>query len=197
YANLMAGENWPSASDSSDNNVYDLWHAAINSRGEFFSVDSPDAMVQAFTDILNRIADRKSSAARPAISSGIVVDETISSVSYQTSYASDEGWSGDLKRFSKKYLQNEDGAFALVHSQDWSAEKRLPSAGARNIQIANLDGASQSKLMDFKDSNAGNHKTPGTLAYFLNQNPEATGKSDDRWKDRLAYLRGDQSEEGG
>lgn len=197
YANLMAGENWPSASASSDNNVYDLWHAAINSRGEFFSVDSPDAMVQAFTDILNRIADRKSSAARPAISSGIVVDETISSVSYQTSYASDEGWSGDLKRFSKKYLQNEDGAFALVHSQDWSAEKRLPSAGARNIQIANLDGASQSKLMDFKDSNAGNHKTPGTLAYFLNQNPEAAGKSDDRWKDRLAYLRGDQSEEGG
>ena len=59
-------------------------------RGEFFSVDSPDAMVQAFADILTRIAERKSSAARPAISSGLVIGDTINSVSYQTSYASDE-----------------------------------------------------------------------------------------------------------
>ncbi len=198
YSNLMSGTNWPAASDSSDNNVYDLWHTALNSRGEFFSVDSPDAMVQAFADILTRIAERKSSAARPAISSGLVIGDTINSVSYQTSYASDEAWSGDLKRFSKKYIQNDDGAFELVHSQDWSARDRLPTAGSRNIKIANPNGASTSKLMDFEASNAGNSATNGTLANLLNRNPEAKDdRSDDRWRDRLSYLRGDRSEEGG
>ncbi len=198
YNNLMKGTKWPAASDSSDNNVYDLWHAALNSRGEFFSVDSPDAMVQAFADILTRIAERKSSAARPAISSGIIVGDTINSVSYQTSYASDEAWSGDLKRFSKKYIEQDDGTFQLVHSQDWSAQAKLPSAASRNIKIANPNGASASKLMDFKAGNAGNPATDGTLANLLNRNPEAKNDpTDDRWRDRLDYLRGDQSEEGG
>lgn len=36
YSNLVSGTaNWPAASSGSANNVYDLWHAAINSRGEF------------------------------------------------------------------------------------------------------------------------------------------------------------------
>ena len=197
YSNLMSGIDWPAASDSSDNNVYDLWHAALNSRGEFFSVDSPDAMVQAFADILNRIAERKSSAARPAISSGLVVGDTINSVSYQTSFASDEAWSGDLKRFSKKYIQNKDGAFELVFSQDWSAQNQLPSADGRVIKIANPNGASASNLMDFTMDNAGNPAMNGTLANMLNRNPEAKDDpTDNRWIDRLNYLRGDQSEEG-
>jgi len=197
YTNLMSGTKWPAASDSSDNNVYDLWHAALNSRGEFFSVDSPDAMVQAFADILTRIAERKSSASRPAISSGIVVGDTINSVSYQTSYASDEAWSGDLKRFSKKYIENDEGEFELVHSQDWSAQDRLPSASARTIKIANPNGASASKLMDFNADNAGNPATNGTLANMLNRNPEVKDDpSDKRWTERLNYLRGDQREEG-
>ena len=50
YEAIMAGTaNWPAASSGSDNNVYDLWHMAINSRGEFFNADSPDKVVDAFT----------------------------------------------------------------------------------------------------------------------------------------------------
>jgi len=52
--------------------------------------------------------------------------------------------------------------------------------------------------MDFEASNAGNSATNGTLANLLNRNPEAKDdRSDDRWRDRLSYLRGDRSEEGG
>lgn len=76
YKKLLEDTSWPAASSAgTPNNVYDLWHAAINSRGEFYSVDSPDAMVQAFQDILTRIAERKSSAAMPGTSSAIEVFE--------------------------------------------------------------------------------------------------------------------------
>src|SRR5699024_2411041 len=85
----------------------DLWHAAINSRGEFYSVDSPQAMVQAFKDILNRIAERESTAAKPGVSSSMEeIDdpfggdedtERLGRYFYHTSYDS-AGWSGDLRK---------------------------------------------------------------------------------------------------
>jgi len=203
YEALIKGtEKWPAVSGNTNspnnkNNVYDLWHAAINSRGEFFSVDSPDAMVKAFEDILNRIAERKSTAARPAISSGLVIDDTTTSVSYQTTYASDENWSGDLKRFSKKLVKNNDDQFVIENTQDWSAQKQLPSPGGRTIKISNENGAGTSKLKDFTIGNAGNPETKGTLAHALNVNPEVAGESaDGRWQERLSYLRGDRGKEG-
>src|SRR5690606_20630434 len=198
YKALLDGtKSWPKASSGSNNNVYDLWHAAINSRGEFFSVDSTDAMVSAFDEILNRIAERKSTAARPAISSGLVIDDTATSVSYQTTYASDENWSGDLKRFSKKLVKNDDDQYVIENTQDWSAQKQRSTPGGRTIKISNENGAGTSKLKDFTVGNAGDPETKGTLAYALNINPEVAGESSDgKWQERLSYLRGDSSKEG-
>nr|WP_261985376.1 PilC/PilY family type IV pilus protein [Pseudomonas mendocina] len=196
YDNLKSGaKNWPPAAADSANNVYDLWHAAINSRGEFFSVDSPEAMVQAFDDILKRIADRKSTAARPAINSGQVSadengEEGVFTVSYQTSYASDDNWSGDVKRFVKGW-NPETNKFETREA--WSAQNKVPGAASRSIKIA---GSSNSGLMDFTWDNAGEAATAGTLAYFLSRDPENSNVADSRGSQRLSYLRGDRSGEG-
>ncbi|MBG0843944.1 pilus assembly protein PilY [Pseudomonas chengduensis] len=196
YSNLVSGTaNWPAASSGSANNVYDLWHAAINSRGEFFSVDSPEAMVQAFDDILKRIADRKSTAARPAINSGQVsADEnnegTVITVSYQTSYASDDNWLGDVKRFEKAWNAQTN---AFETTQVWSAESNVPGWSNRNIKIA---GSGNSGLMDFTWANAGSASTVGTLAYWLNRDPENSNVVDNRAQLRLEYLRGSRAGEG-
>lgn len=199
YDALVAGtKSWPAASEGSDNNVYDLWHAAINSRGEFFSVDSPDSMVQAFEAILNRIADRKSTAARPAITSGLIESddgsETIKSYYYQTSYASDENWSGDLRRKCRgcnpflpdKLLDTGEGT--------WSAKEELPAHTARNIKIPG--GRDASGLQDFLWANAGTAATSGTLAYYLSDNPETAAHDGSLGSERLDYLRGKRDLEG-
>lgn len=199
YSNLVSGTaNWPPVAASganNANNVYDLWHAAINSRGEFFSVDSPEAMVQAFDDILKRIADRKSTAARPAINSGQVsADENdqgkVITVSYQTSYASDDNWSGDVKRFEKSW-NAENNAFETA--QIWSAESQVPAWASRNIKIA---GDNNNGLVNFTWANAGSASTVGTLAYWLNRDPENSNVVDNRAQQRLEYLRGNRSGEG-
>ncbi|PKM32073.1 MAG: pilus assembly protein PilY [Gammaproteobacteria bacterium HGW-Gammaproteobacteria-12] len=196
YNNLASGAaNWPAASSGSANNVYDLWHAAINSRGEFFSVDSPEAMVQAFDDILKRIADRKSTAARPAINSGQVsADENdegkVITVSYQTSYASDDNWSGDVKRFEKSWNAQNN---AFETAQVWSAESQVPPWASRNIKIA---GDSNNGMVNFTWANAGSANTVGTLAYWLNRDPENSNVVDNRAQQRLEYLRGNRSGEG-
>jgi type IV pilus assembly protein PilY1 len=196
YEALTAGTvNWPQASSGSSNNVYDLWHSAINSRGEFFSADSPEAMVQAFDDILSRIADRKSTAARPAINSGqISTDEddngTVRTVSYQTSYASDDNWSGDVKRFEKGW-NSQTNTFET--REIWSAKNQVPGAASRTIKIA---GRSNSGLVDFTWDNAGETATAGTLAYFLSRDPENSNVADSKGAQRLSYLRGVRTGEG-
>nr|WP_312230306.1 PilC/PilY family type IV pilus protein [Pseudomonas sp.] len=195
YEALVAGTKaWPAAASNSANNVYDLWHAAINSRGEFFSVDSPEAMVQAFDDILSRIADRKSTAARPAINSGQVsVDEnnngTVKTVSYQTSYASDDNWSGDVKRFEKSWNSQTK---AMETQEVWSAKAMVP--GNRTIKIAGTDNTG---LAEFNAANAALTSYSGnTLISFLNRDPENANTADTKGADRISYLRGNRAGEG-
>ncbi|MGE6792624.1 pilus assembly protein [Pseudomonas guineae] len=197
YEALKAGTaNWPAATAAGgDNNIYDLWHAAINSRGEFFSVDSPQSMVQAFADILSRIADRKSTAAKPAINSGQVSEDvndlgTIKTVSYQTSYASDDNWSGDIKRFEKKF---DPVTNTFETNEIWSAKSKVPGWQTRTIKIA---GDGNDGLTDFTWANAGAANNVGTLANFLSKDPENSNAIDTRGQARLEFLRGNRSGEG-
>ncbi len=182
YEALKAGTvNWPEASSGSDNNVYDLWHAAINSRGEFFSVDSPETMIKAFKDILNRIADRTTTAARPAVSASFVTDNSGGSLQsnvYATQFSS-EDWSGEL---SKTQLA------AGQTTKLWTST--TPSPDSRKIMMAGAETTS-SKLKAFTWGNLGD------LQDVLNINPESlVGAKDNRGADRVDYILGNRSLEG-
>lgn len=201
YQNLLANTNWPAASASSDNNVYDLWHAAINSRGEFFSADSPESLVQAFSDILERIMERQSTAARPGVSSSIEDDSDSGNrlVRYfhQSSYASDQNWAGDLTRTARWRSFSPAQGWVSNQEVQWSARTQLAtkSPESRNINIA--ANTSETGLQAFTWNNAGNPSTQGTLANYLNRNPEAGDAVDSNGSARLDFLRGVRNQEGG
>ncbi|MCW3147089.1 PilC/PilY family type IV pilus protein [Stutzerimonas stutzeri] len=197
------GKRWPWVGDDDPDNVYDLWHAAINSRGEFFSADSPDSLVAAFATILSRIGDRTSSAASPAINSGMQDDGTggLVSYAYQTSYSSNESWAGDIKGYLKAKTYNTvTGLFDVTTTEKWSAREKLASLGTnRNIMIAAPTGGTLGDtdgLTEFSWSHAGDAGTPGTLAYYLRQDPDDgdTLETDSANAQlRLDFLRGDRS----
>lgn len=199
YKKLVSGAvNWPTAGAGSAN-VYDLWHAAINSRGEFFSVDSPEDMVSAFDSILSRIADRKASAAMPGVSSSIESDgdptdpsERLASYFYQTSFDSASGWSGNVQKVKKYREWNPNtNTFDDLVEEGWNAQAKMPAHTARKIWMA----SGTSELKEFKVANAGSPSTYGTLAYWLNFNPDPSAQVA-TWSDRLNFLRGDRSREG-
>src|SRR5690625_4585337 len=212
YKKLRDGAvNWPSASSGSSNNVYDLWHAAINSRGEFYSVDDPDAMVQAFKDILDRIAERESTAARPGVSSSMEeIDdpfggddgtERLGRYFYHTSYDS-AGWSGDLRktRLVRECVAHEiegtdpdDPEMALeceeVASDGWRASEQMPAHDKRNIKIFN-----GSELVDFDVD--GVDEVPALRVELSKQLPsKRVGQADTTLVQHINYLRGDRSSE--
>ncbi|WP_068829177.1 pilus assembly protein [Pseudomonas sp. BMS12] len=188
YNNLVSGsKTWPPAAKDSSNNVYDLWHAAINSRGEFFSVDSPDAMVKAFKDILNRIADRTTSAARPAVSASFVSDADDSAIEsnvYATQFSSND-WSGEII----KTLIDGSGA-QTVKWKAQTANKNL-AAATRKVMMKDLTNAT-TKLKSFTWANLSTAQQN-----LLSVNPESlVGATDSLGSQRVDYIRGVRTLEG-
>lgn len=175
YAALKAGTKaWPEAKSNSNNNVYDLWHAALNSRGEFFSVDSPDAMVSAFDTILSRIADRETSAAAVSLESAI---SRSGNEAYYARFGSNP-WYGELIR----YDVDSNGALTSA----WNARSQLASTSwsGRNIKMNN-----NGSLADFTWNNL-------SSAQQTQLNRDKTGTIDTLGAARVDFVRGDQSRAG-
>lgn len=193
YENLLSGtKNWPAASESSSNNVYDLWHAAINSRGEFFSVERPEDMIKAFNDIINRIAERTATAAAAGATTSVTANDENDNFSFTTENRAffpefnSEDWSGDVKHAI--ITRNLDGTY--TRTQKWSARTEIDAQGSRNIYMGG--GAGATGLIEFTYSNL-----PSDIKTIFNRNPDSlSNTADNRGADRVAYLRGARDKEG-
>jgi type IV pilus assembly protein PilY1 len=87
---------WPKAASNADpGNVYDLWHAAIASRGHFYSADSPSTLIEAFKDLRNRISSREAGASAAASTSlRVQADSMVFAATFSSSR-----WDGTLRAF--------------------------------------------------------------------------------------------------
>ncbi len=126
YQQFASGAaNWPATgADVSPGNVYDLWHAAINGRGEFFAAESPRDVYSAFQTILGRISGRSGSAGTAATTSGFVLSNT---AIYQSAFST-TGWNGEV--FARNI--NLDGS---IGSEIWNTSTTLTGTGwaSRNL----------------------------------------------------------------
>ena len=186
YDALVAGtQNWPPTADSganNANNVYDLWHTALNSRGEFFSADTPENIVNAFREIISRISNRTTSAGAPGVTASIVQDSLNRDV-YETKFNS-EDWSGDLTKFHISP--------AGVRTSVWSAQTQLDTQTPSSRNIKFFSATATSKLQNFTwDNLSGSEQT------MLNLNFDTmTPSIDTRGNERVEYIRGVQTQEG-
>ena len=130
YANLLSGAaTWPSAvANASPGNVYDLWHAAINSRGQSFSADTPRDLSDALTKALNRILERESAATALATNSSRLATDTLL---FQARFFSGT-WTGELSA----YAVNTDGSLGTLQWEA-SAPGKIPAYNSRNIYTWN------------------------------------------------------------
>jgi type IV pilus assembly protein PilY1 len=176
YQELVSGtQAWPTAFSSQNNagNVADLWHAAINSRGQFFSADDPASLTVAFRAALTAITGDTGSAA--ALSANSTSLQPGSTLVYQARFNKD--WSGALIALPIK----QDGT---VDKEKWDSSKLIPAPNRRNIFTHNgKAGAIFSTCEDLSVSQRD----------ALNKN--AGGVTDNKCDARLQWLRGDDSQE--
>ncbi len=124
YEALKAGTlNWPAAGSDLVGNVADLWHAALNSRGKFFSADDPETLNKSLKSIVNDVAAKVGSASSIAANSKRL--ETSTRI-YLASFDSND-WSGELEAIPL------DPITGLPGAPVWAASANLPAPAARNI----------------------------------------------------------------
>ena len=151
YVQLKSGAvNWPAPTSSTNGgdarNIDDLWHAAVNGRGRYFSVTSPTVLSNALQSALSDVTKAYGSAAGAATNSlePVLGDNNNA---YIATYTTVE-WSGDIKAYPL------DAATGTINTATttWSAQAQLEavSAGSRNIKYMNPTTKS---LTDFTYSN--------------------------------------------
>jgi type IV pilus assembly protein PilY1 len=154
--------------------IDDLWHAAVDTRGAYFSVKDAPSLVTALNNALGRAGASAGSDSGVAISASTILAGT---VEYQTTYATDI-WTGDILAYTL------DATGKPIHapdSPDWKASDHLPKPfTARNLFT--MDGNSS---VSFSAANKS-----GSWRSLL-------GQPDSASQDNLInFIAGDQSNEG-
>lgn len=182
--------DWPAVANLDPTGIDDLWHAAVNGHGKYFSARNPVSARLGLTEALTAIrADRGSASA-----AGVSSQEPVAGDNYafRASYKTVE-WSGDVLAYT---IDLDTGARSATAF--WSAQANLdtlPSFTSRNIYVAPVSASSGADLRLFTYSAL----TAAEKAYFsptsLAQYPalSVTNPNDITAEKLVEYLRGDRS----
>ena len=125
--------NWPTPVQNSPTALDDLWHAAVNGRGLFFSAKNPSILSQALDDTLAAMRTRVGAGAAAATSNlqPVAGDNFAFTAQYTT-----VSWVGDLK---SRTIDLSTGIVSKV--QLWSAQSTLDTTDFMDRRIYTLDAS--------------------------------------------------------
>lgn len=130
YTDLTSGAaTWPVPYDGAGAvNIDDLWHAAVDGRGQYYSALNADELKNAINGVVTSIQE-KAGAASAASTNTLELVAGSNNYVYQASYTT-SSWVGDVKSFLI------DAATAVISSTpEWSAQALLDATGAASRQI--------------------------------------------------------------
>ena len=195
---INRSKNWPlPGPDQSATNTDDLWHAAINGRGAYFSAGDPTSLAASLKDALDDIkaTPGTASAASTSALQPVQGDNDVYVAQFKT-----QTWTGDV--LSKK-INPDTGSIDKVPT--WSAKQKLKdeTPASRTIYYPNPSGEEALRVFSYS-----NLTLDGYASYFDNfcskrgasgsSAPEqcatlaSTAAANDG-NNLVAYLRGDQT----
>ncbi|MBI3526683.1 MAG: PQQ-binding-like beta-propeller repeat protein [Betaproteobacteria bacterium] len=153
--------NWPQPVADTVSAVDDLWHAAVDGRGTYFSAKDPAQLVSGLSNALSGVTATTGSAAAAATSNlePVAGDNFAYVASYET-----VRWNGDVEA---RTIDLSTGAVSAPPSI-WSAQAQLDTLtnattpGGNNRSIKRFNSSSTNKLQDFAWANL----TATEQAYF-------------------------------
>jgi type IV pilus assembly protein PilY1 len=187
YVSLRTGQlRWPSISNESDTGIDDLWHAAINSRGEFFVARDPQELSRHLARFLEILHEQRGVSSAATVSSGV---STAGTLAFKAGYDTSD-WSG----FVEAHRYSANGG--VIDPPVWEAQEVLTSLGA-------ADRVSQRNIITAATSGGGGipfrwSDLPNDYRMLLDDDPSTSAiDSDGNGEKRLEWLRGDDSLEAG
>jgi type IV pilus assembly protein PilY1 len=172
FAALRSGtKNWPIPSSDDPTALDDLWHAAVNGRGQFFSAADPDSVVDSLTTALAGVNARVASAAAAATSN--LEPVAGDNFAYTASYKTLE-WIGELEAREIDLVTGNVGTTPI-----WSAQAKLSAKTGNacdNRVIKLFRSGATSNLTDFSWNTQacdGSGNPTGTASTGLNAAEQA------------------------
>jgi type IV pilus assembly protein PilY1 len=132
---------WPVAASNSATAVDDLWHAAVNGHGEYFSAGDPTELSNALTDILGNISKRSAAAAAVTVSNSVIYNAN-SSVAYQTTYEAGT-WTGDIAAYPITTSGTVDTTAPVWGTGTNTAQARMDAMTPSSRRIVTYSGTYQ------------------------------------------------------
>ncbi len=127
---------WPNPASGNLEKIDDLWHAAVNGRGRFFSALTPKDLVDSLEVLFQNIVSLKTSGASVTANSEELDAATIL---YQASYDSMD-WTGDVTAYPV-----DSATLGILTGRDdalWRASDMLQDVGWDERLIVTYDGVS-------------------------------------------------------
>jgi type IV pilus assembly protein PilY1 len=179
---LAVGFSWPTPVANSETTVDDMWHAAYNGRGQYLSAGNPQQLLDSLNAAISDIAERTATAAAVSINSAKL---TTQSVVYLAQFNTNR-WQGNL--FAFKIVDLETGE--LSATPEWNAAGVLNTRniGSSPRTILTHDGTDG---VPFQWDDLSNEQQDD-----LRTSPAGGVDTDTVAQARVAYLRGDRSDEG-
>jgi len=173
---------WPNVNEERDpRQVDDLYHAAVNGRGEILNADTPADLRTKLNDALKSILEKAGSAAAVTFNTGVLqADSTVYLALFNSTT-----WSGELLAYP---LDPATGDISTTPS--WSAAAALNS---RNLATA------PRTMLTFDGTDGVPFQWDSLTAAQRNDlktAPNGALEDDSAGQARLAYLRGNRSDEG-
>lgn len=172
FADIRAGnKNWPTPAADAPTALDDLWHAAVNGRGQYFSASNPDTVVTGLSSALAGISARVAAAAAAATSNlePVEGDNFVYIPKYIT-----QKWTGDLESHEIDLTTGTVGGSVI-----WSAQAKLDALafnGCDKRTIKLFRAGATNNMVDFKWNTYGcdaSNAPTGTAQTTLNATEQA------------------------
>ena len=164
---------WPAPTADQNTTIDDLWHAAVNSRGQYLKATDPIAFAESLSGILSTITATGGTISGVAVSRAALGSDALKLV---PTFEPDR-WSGDL-------LAQQLNAQGAVTGTAWTASRKVPAFGSRNIWMGKDGGAVKFTLSNLPTD---------ALALGHISSSNNVGVAPTLNNDLVNYLRGDTS----
>lgn len=144
YAIKSGTKNWPSPKENDPTAIDDLWHAAVNGGGNYYSAKNPQVLIDGLSDALREVGTKDGASAAASTSNPQVTtkDNFIFSSNYRTAF-----WDSIVKRQRINTATGE-----LITTVDWEAGAILNTMVASGSDVRTIymfNGAASNKLKNF------------------------------------------------
>lgn len=169
YNAVLAGtKNWPVPTRDTPSAIDDMWHAAVNGRGQYFSAKDPLSLAESLSNSINALIASVASSSAASVSSPILTqsDNYLFTATYRTAK-----WDGNIKAQLIDPITGEissnvswEAAVLLNSKRSASSDSRTIYFGRKEV-VGGADSMTRNNFV-FKDSPASTDLNTTEKGYF-------------------------------